>query len=124
ADAFLRRLDSLAPGANTDGVGTSAVRDLLASAAYPTVLRAARSVARTLERLRHRAAEMRAENDGRADVVEFFDILAREGLNDPQRMLTVLEEIDNLAQPERAAPHTLGEHAARADQQREEDELE
>jgi response regulator RpfG family c-di-GMP phosphodiesterase len=107
ADAFLRRLDVVAPGTLATGDSKlTAVRDLMAAAAYPTVMRAARSMSRALERLRRRAAEHRAEakDPTRIDLIDFFDIIARECIAEAQRILTVLEEIDELAQPERFTP--------------------
>lgn len=105
ADAFLRRLDSLAPGAvSTPGGKQSAVKDLLASAAYPTVLRAARTIGRGLERMRKRAAEMKADGESGSEIVDYFDIIARECLVEAQRILTVLEDIEDLSQPDRMTP--------------------
>lgn len=105
ADAFLRRLDSLAPGAvSTAGGKQSAVKDLLASAAYPTVLRAARTLGRGLERMRKRAAEMKTDGERGSEIVDFFDIIARECLVEAQRILTVLEDIEDLSQPDRMTP--------------------
>jgi response regulator RpfG family c-di-GMP phosphodiesterase len=105
ADAFLRRLDSLAPGAVVNGGGKqSAVKELLASAAYPTVLRAGRTMSRGLERMRRRAAEMKADNERGSEIVDFFDIIARECLVEAQRIITVLEDIEDLSQPDRMTP--------------------
>jgi len=105
ADAFLRRLDSLAPGAVVNGGGKqTAVKELLASAAYPTVLRAARTMSRGLERMRRRAAEMKADNERGSEIVDFFDIIARECLVEAQRIITVLEDIEDLSQPDRMTP--------------------
>jgi len=98
ADAFLRRLDGLAPGTAPQGAGSEgAVRDLLGAAAYPTVARAARSISRGLERMRQRAAQIRAQQEPGAERVDYFDIIAREGIAEAQRILTVIEEIDDLA---------------------------
>jgi response regulator RpfG family c-di-GMP phosphodiesterase len=105
ADAFLRRLESIAPGATAAAGGPQgAVRDLLATAAYPTVMRAARSIARALARMRRRAAEVRNQNERGGDAIEFFDIVARECMTEAQRIVTMLEEIDDLAQPDSFTP--------------------
>jgi response regulator RpfG family c-di-GMP phosphodiesterase len=105
ADAFLRRLDSLAPGTVVNGGGKqTAVKELLASAAYPTVLRAARTMSRGLERMRRRAAEMKADNERGSEIVDFFDIIARECITEAQRIITVLEDIEDLSQPDRMTP--------------------
>jgi len=105
ADAFLRRLDSLAPGvANGAGGRQWAVRDLLSSAAYPTVMKAARTMSRGLERMRKRAAEMKTDGERGSDAVDFFDIIARECLGEAQRILTVLEDVEELSQPDRFTP--------------------
>src|SRR5262249_7720736 len=104
ADAFLRRLDSLAPDSATSRAGRrAAVRDLLASAAYPTVVRAARSISRALQRMRRRAAEMRNANE-HGEHIKFFDIIARECMVEAQRILAVLEDIEDLVQSDRSSP--------------------
>src|SRR5262249_14200727 len=99
ADAFLRRLDQVAPGSlESAGGKQAAVRDLLASAAYPAVLRSARSISRALERMRKRATEMRTDNESSASLVDFFDIVARECLTEAQRIMAALEDVEDLSQ--------------------------
>jgi response regulator RpfG family c-di-GMP phosphodiesterase len=105
ADAFLRRLDTLSPEALTTPEGKqAAVQDLLAAAAYPTVLRSVRTVTRGLERMRRRAAEMKTEGERGSEAVDFFDIIARECMTETQRIVTVLEDVDELSQPDRLTP--------------------
>jgi hypothetical protein len=95
----------LAPDAVQTVVGKhTAVRDLLAQAAYPTVLRAVRRMEQGLERMRQRAAEMKSEGERGTEFVDFFDIIARECLTQAQRIMMVLEDVDELSQPDRTTP--------------------
>ncbi len=88
ADAFLKRIDHAgAPDTKT------ALRDLLAAASYPTVKAAAKSIVQTLTRARERMRE-----PGSSDKVEHFDVVARDCLVEARRILSVVEEVDELAE--------------------------
>ena len=47
---------------------------------------------------------MKVDNERGSEVVDFFDIIARECLVEAQRILTVLEDIEDLSQPDRMTP--------------------
>src|SRR5262245_1415509 len=99
ADALLRRLESLAPGALAKKDSAElALRDVLAAAASPNVLRSVRTIQSSLERVRRKAAEMRAERELGTSAIDFFDIIARECLTETQRIVTMLEEVEELSQ--------------------------
>ena len=86
ADAFLRRLDQ-----NHAVEGQLAVKNLLAAAAYPTVRAAAKAIVQTLTRARDRMRE------ADAPVPEYFDVVARDCLAEARRILSVVEEVDEIA---------------------------
>jgi response regulator RpfG family c-di-GMP phosphodiesterase len=88
ADAFLRRIDQSADG----NEGQVAVKNLLAAAAYPTVRIAAKAIVQTLSRARDRLRE----GDG-APAGEYFDVVARDCLAEARRILSVVEEIDEIS---------------------------
>jgi response regulator RpfG family c-di-GMP phosphodiesterase len=92
ADAFLRRLD---PGVNaaTPDEGRLALRDVLAAAAYPTVKTAAKAIVAALSRARDRIREQSTTSD-----LEYLDVIARDCLAEARRILSVVDEIDELAQ--------------------------
>jgi response regulator RpfG family c-di-GMP phosphodiesterase len=85
ADAFLKRLD---PGS---GDGQVAVKNLLAAAAYPTVKAAAKAIVQTLSKARDRLREAEQTN------AEYFDVVARDCLAEARRILSVVEEVDEIA---------------------------
>jgi response regulator RpfG family c-di-GMP phosphodiesterase len=92
ADAFLRRLEA------RDGraaEGALALRDVLAAAASPTVKTAAKAIVAALTRARDRLREPGAQA---AHELEAFDVVARDCLAEARRILSVVEEIDELAQ--------------------------
>jgi response regulator RpfG family c-di-GMP phosphodiesterase len=88
ADAFLKRLD--AQGISADG--QTAVRNLLAAAAYPTVRAAASAIVQALSRARERAREPSGAPGG-----DYFDLIARDCLVEARRILSVVEEVDEIA---------------------------
>jgi response regulator RpfG family c-di-GMP phosphodiesterase len=92
ADAFLRRLD---PGVNaaTPDEGRLALRDVLAAAAYPTVKTAAKAIVAALSRARDRIREQSTTAD-----LEYLDVIARDCLAEARRILSVVDEIDEIAQ--------------------------
>jgi response regulator RpfG family c-di-GMP phosphodiesterase len=91
ADAFLRRLDS---GGNSDGgEGQLAVKNLLAAAAYPTVRAAAKAIVQTLSRARDRLRDA----EGAPTAPEYFDVVARDCLAEARRILSVVEEVDEIS---------------------------
>ena len=81
ADAFLKRLDS--------GADQVAVKNLLAAAAYPTVRTAAKAIVQTLTKARDRMRESSA-------APEYFDVVARDCLAEARRILSVVEEVDEI----------------------------
>jgi response regulator RpfG family c-di-GMP phosphodiesterase len=86
ADAFLRRIDH-----NSDGSeGQAAVKNLLAAAAYPTVRIAAKAIVATLTRARERLRES-------GNATEFLDVVARDCLAEARRILSVVEEVDEIS---------------------------
>ena len=95
ADAFLKRLDK-SGGAVPDG--QLAMRDILAAAAYPTVKTAAKAIVQALTRARDRLRDR--ENAG-ASVggaeADYFDVVTRDCLAEARRILSVVDEIDEIA---------------------------
>jgi response regulator RpfG family c-di-GMP phosphodiesterase len=89
ADAFLKRLDK--PGGPVPD-GQLAMRDILAAAAYPTVKTAARAIVQTLSRARER---LRERED--SESVDYFDVVTRDCLAEARRILSVVDEIDEIA---------------------------
>jgi response regulator RpfG family c-di-GMP phosphodiesterase len=89
ADAFLKRLDVNAAAAE----GSIAIRDVLAAAAYPTVKTAAKAIVQALTRARERIREQ----TGNAEI-EYLDVVARDCLAEARRILSVVDEIDEIAQ--------------------------
>jgi response regulator RpfG family c-di-GMP phosphodiesterase len=86
ADAFLRRIDQNA------NEGQVAVKNLLAAAAYPTVRTAAKAIVQTLTRARDQLRER--EN---APAADYFDVVARDCLVEARRILSVVEEVDEIS---------------------------
>jgi response regulator RpfG family c-di-GMP phosphodiesterase len=86
ADAFLRRIDQNA------NEGQVAVKNLLAAAAYPTVRTAAKAIVQTLTRARDHLRER--EN---APAADYFDVVARDCLVEARRILSVVEEVDEIS---------------------------
>lgn len=93
ADAFLKRLDT---GGVQAGVAEHklAIRDVMAAAAYPTVKTAAKAIVTALCRARERIREQGSE---RAEF-EYLDVIARDCLAEARRILSVVDEIDEIAQ--------------------------
>ena len=106
ADAFLKRLDK-SGGAVPDG--QLAMRDILAAAAYPTVKTAAKAIVQALTRARDRLRDRDAgagreagEGHGGERVVggaeaDYFDVVTRDCLAEARRILSVVDEIDEIA---------------------------
>jgi response regulator RpfG family c-di-GMP phosphodiesterase len=92
ADAFLRRLDSGSNAVAGDD-GKLALRDVLAAAAYPTVSTAAKAMVAALTRARDRIRERTPSSD-----LEYLDVVARDCLSEARRILSVVDEIDEIAQ--------------------------
>lgn len=94
ADAFLKRID---PGGNALASpaeeGRLALRDVLAAAAYPTVKTAAKAIVAALTRARDRIKEQGTGHD-----LDYFDVVARDCLAEARRILSVVDEIDEIAQ--------------------------
>jgi response regulator RpfG family c-di-GMP phosphodiesterase len=88
ADAFLRRIDH----GGSEGEGQVAVNNLLAAAAYPTVKAAAKAIVQTLTRARDRLRDPQASG-----VPDYFDLVARDCLAEARRILSVVEEVDEIA---------------------------
>ncbi len=96
ADAFLKRLDTgAAGGSGAPPESHLALRDVLAAAAYPTVKTAAKSIVQALTRARDRIREhgVKAANSE----VEYLDVVARDCLAEARRILSVVDEIDEIA---------------------------
>jgi hypothetical protein len=91
ADAFLKRLDK-SGGPVPDG--QLAMRDILAAAAYPTVKTAARAIVQTLSRARE---HLREREKGPGESLEYFDVVTRDCLAEARRILSVVDEIDEIA---------------------------
>jgi response regulator RpfG family c-di-GMP phosphodiesterase len=98
ADAFLKRLDT---GAGQPQQGSSeghlALRDVLAAAAYPTVKTAARAIVQALTRARERFRDQSKEPGKGSAESEYFDVVARDCLAEARRILSVVDEIDEIA---------------------------
>jgi response regulator RpfG family c-di-GMP phosphodiesterase len=102
ADAFLKRLDK-SGGAVPDG--QLAMRDILAAAAYPTVKTAAKAIVQALtrarDRLRDRDGDGEGGHGGRGVVggaeADYFDVVTRDCLAEARRILSVVDEIDEIA---------------------------
>jgi response regulator RpfG family c-di-GMP phosphodiesterase len=93
ADAFLKRLDQgggPAVGANDTHL---ALRDVLAAAAYPTVKTAAKAIVTALTRARERIRDQTQQPE-----IEYLDVVARDCLAEARRILSVVDEIDEIAQ--------------------------
>lgn len=91
ADAFLRRLD---PGVHSaPDEGRLALRDVLAAAANPTVKTAAKAIVAALSRARDRIRDQSGTSE-----LEYFDVIARDCLAEARRILSVVDEIDEIAQ--------------------------
>jgi response regulator RpfG family c-di-GMP phosphodiesterase len=88
ADAFLRRLNA---GGAPDTDGQVAVKNLLAVATYPTVKAAAKAIVAALSRARDR---LRDPGQGGP---EYFDVVARDCLAEARRILSAVEEVDEIA---------------------------
>jgi response regulator RpfG family c-di-GMP phosphodiesterase len=86
ADAFLRRIDQV--GAE----GQVAVKNLLAAAAYPTVRTAAKAIVQTLTRARDRIRDTESP-----PAPEYFDVVARDCLAEARRILSVVEEVEEIS---------------------------
>jgi hypothetical protein len=71
------------------------MRDILAAAAYPTVKTAARAIVQALTRARDRLRERNGET-ARAEV-DYFDVVTRDCLAEARRILSVVDEIDEIA---------------------------
>jgi response regulator RpfG family c-di-GMP phosphodiesterase len=94
ADAFLKRLDKSDGSVAADG--QLAMRDILAAAAYPTVKTAARAIVQALTRARERLREREPGGGGAAEV-DYFDVVTRDCLAEARRILSVVDEIDEIA---------------------------
>jgi response regulator RpfG family c-di-GMP phosphodiesterase len=94
ADAFLKRLDKSDGSVAADG--QLAMRDILAAAAYPTVKTAAKAIVQALSRARDRLREREAGGSGSAEV-DYFDVVTRDCLAEARRILSVVDEIDEIA---------------------------
>jgi response regulator RpfG family c-di-GMP phosphodiesterase len=90
ADAFLRRIDH--NGLGGEGEGQVAVNHLLAAAANPTVKAAAKAIVQTLTRARDRLRDPAS-----AGAPDYFDLVARDCLAEARRILSVVEEVDEIA---------------------------
>jgi response regulator RpfG family c-di-GMP phosphodiesterase len=89
ADAFLKRLD-----ASSAADSKVALRDILAAAAYPTVKTSAKSIVQALSRARDRMKDP----SGHGHEIDYFDVVARDCLAEARRILSVVDEVDELAQ--------------------------
>ena len=94
ADAFLKRLDK-SGGQVPDG--QLAMRDILAAAAYPTVKTAAKAIVQALTRARDRLRAEREAHGGSSGEVDYFDVVTRDCLAEARRILSVVDEIDEIA---------------------------
>jgi response regulator RpfG family c-di-GMP phosphodiesterase len=96
ADAFLKRLDDGSVGASGQE-HPLALRDVLAAAAYPTVKTAAKSIVQALTRARERIREQTNGGPDKTADVEYLDVVARDCLAEARRILSVVDEIDEIA---------------------------
>jgi hypothetical protein len=71
------------------------MRDILAAAAYPTVKTAAKAIVQALTRARDRLRER--EGTGASAEVDYFDVVTRDCLAEARRILSVVDEIDEIA---------------------------
>jgi response regulator RpfG family c-di-GMP phosphodiesterase len=94
ADAFLKRIDKSDGSVAADG--QLAMRDILAAAAYPTVKTAAKAIVQALSRARDRLRE-REQAGGAGAEVDYFDVVTRDCLAEARRILSVVDEIDEIA---------------------------
>jgi response regulator RpfG family c-di-GMP phosphodiesterase len=94
ADAFLKRLDK--SGGTMTEDGQLAMRDILAAAAYPTVKTAAKAIVQALTRARERLRERDGQSSSAAEV-DYFDVVTRDCLAEARRILSVVDEIDEIA---------------------------
>lgn len=94
ADAFLKRLDK--SGGHVPEDGQLAMRDILAAAAYPTVKTAARAIVQALSRARDRLRERDGAGTNAAEI-DYFDVVTRDCLAEARRILSVVDEIDEIA---------------------------
>jgi response regulator RpfG family c-di-GMP phosphodiesterase len=93
ADAFLKRLDGPVEAEAVSATdGQLALRDVLAAAASPTVKTAAKAIVQALTRARERLRD--AESPVQTD---YFDVVARDCLAEARRILSVVDEIDEIA---------------------------
>jgi hypothetical protein len=72
------------------------MRDILAAAAYPTVKTAAKAIVQALTRARERLRDREANGKGGAEV-DYFDVVTRDCLAEARRILSVVDEIDEIA---------------------------
>jgi response regulator RpfG family c-di-GMP phosphodiesterase len=97
ADAFLKRLDGSAASAEHH----LALRDVLAAAAYPTVKTAAKAIVQALtkarERIREQSQKGQPTPSAAAGDIEYLDVVARDCLAEARRILSVVDEIDEIA---------------------------
>lgn len=93
ADAFLKRLDKSGGHALDDG--QLAMRDILAAAAYPTVKTAAKAIVQALTRARERLRER--DGGESAAEIDYYDVVTRDCLAEARRILSVVDEIDEIA---------------------------
>lgn len=91
ADAFLKRLDP--SGAPASTATSLALRDVLAAAAYPTVKTAAKAIVQALTHARDRIRDLTTGNGE----IEYLDVVARDCLAEARRILSIVDEIDELA---------------------------
>jgi response regulator RpfG family c-di-GMP phosphodiesterase len=99
ADAFLKRLDNGVPGSGAEHL---ALRDVLAAAAYPTVKTAAKTIVMALTKVRDRIRDQQQRKEESADEpktpeIEYLDVVARDCLAEARRILSVVDEIDEIA---------------------------
>ena len=94
ADAFLKRLDKSDGSLVADG--QLAMRDILAAAAYPTVKTAAKAIVQALSRARDRLRERDSAGSGSSEI-DYFDVVTRDCLAEARRILSVVDEIDEIA---------------------------
>ena len=95
ADAFLKRLDKSDGSVVADG--QLAMRDILAAAAYPTVKTAAKAIVQALTRARDRLRSDREAHGGSSGEIDYFDVVTRDCLAEARRILSVVDEIDEIA---------------------------
>jgi len=92
ADAFLKRLDGSAAAEHH-----LALRDVLAAAAYPTVKTAAKAIVQALTKARERIREQTQKSGPPSSDIEYLDVVARDCLAEARRILSVVDEIDEIA---------------------------